>query len=212
MGREFIDLFDDWADHYDETVNGNDNEYHEVFDDYDTILSRVAGQAQGNVLEFGVGTGNLTAKLLEAGHPMVGVEPSKAMRQKAQERFPQLRLFDGDFLQFPEFDQPIETIVSTYAFHHLTDEEKRKAVRMYSEILPTGGKIVFADTVFEHEPGQIALLERVKLQGYENLFHDLKTEYYTFRSQLEQMFMDNGFDVTFSQLNRFVWLINAVKK
>lgn len=212
MGREFIDLFDDWADHYDETVNGRDNEYHEVFEDYDTILSKVAGLAKGTVVEFGVGTGNLTAKLYEAGHGVYGVEPSKAMRAKAQERFPGLMLSDGDFLQFPSFDRSVETIVSSYAFHHLTDEEKREAVRKYGEILPSGGKIVFADTVFEDESAKAEILQRAETQGYMNLLDDLKTEYYTFRDVLKQIFSENGFRVTFSQLNRYVWLIDAVKE
>lgn len=211
MGREFVDMFEDWAASYDETVNDQDNEYHEVFENYDMILSNVAEKAKGTTLEFGVGTGNLTSKLRQAKHTVYGIEPSAAMRKKSQARFPDMNISDGDFLQFPEFDEPVETIVSTYAFHHLTDDEKRLAIRKYSERLPKGGKIVFADTVFENEETKENLLKRVEEQGYENLLHDLKTEYYTFRNLLEDMFTDNGFSVAFTQLNRYVWLIEAEK-
>ncbi|HET7657186.1 MAG TPA: class I SAM-dependent methyltransferase [Bacillales bacterium] len=212
LGREFVNLFDHWAENYDETVNGKDNEYHEVFEDYDLILTKVTELAKGTVLEFGVGTGNLTDKLLQAGLYVYGVEPSTAMREKAKARFPELEVADGDFLQYPAFEKTIETIVSTYAFHHLTDEEKRLAIRKYGDFLPSGGKIVFADTVFADESAKADLFERVRKQEYENLLHDLQTEFYTFKNVLEQIFTQSGFDVSFMQLNRYVWLIDAVKR
>ncbi|HEU5140912.1 MAG TPA: class I SAM-dependent methyltransferase [Bacillales bacterium] len=211
MGREFVDMFEDWADSYDDTVNNRDNEYHEVFENYDLILTKVADRAKGRTLEFGVGTGNLTEKLRERGHEIYGIEPSKAMREKAGRRFPEMKLVDGDFLQYPEFEHPVETIVSTYAFHHLTDDEKRLAIHRYSERLPKGGRIVFADTLFENEEAKKAILSRVEEQGYDNLLYDLQTEYYPFLDTLKEMFTANGFSVNFKRLNRYVFLIEAVK-
>ncbi|MCF6138031.1 class I SAM-dependent DNA methyltransferase [Pseudalkalibacillus berkeleyi] len=212
MGREFIDLFDEWADSYDETVSGKDNEYHEVFEKYDEILERVASEASGTVLEFGVGTGNLTNALIEKKRNVIGVEPSPGMRKKTNERFPDTEVLDGDFLSFPEIDVPINTIVSTYAFHHLTDEEKEKAIHNYGKLLGNNGKIVFADTVYEHEQAKKELHDRVKKQGYLNLLHDLQTEYYTTMGVLSDIFTQNGFEVQFERLNRYVWLMSAVKK
>lgn len=212
MGREFVDLFDHWAEHYDDTVKGIDNEYHEVFENYNEILEEVTKHTKGNVIEFGVGTGNLTEKLLQAGHAVFGVEPSRAMRDKVRERFPGLVLSDGDFLDFPVFDRSIDTIVSTYAFHHLNDEEKLCAVHMYSEMLPVDGKIVFADTIFADKSAKTELLERVQNQGYEDLLQDLNTEFYTFHSVLKHIFEECGFEVFFTKMNRYVWLINAMKK
>ncbi|HET7628372.1 MAG TPA: class I SAM-dependent methyltransferase [Bacillales bacterium] len=212
MGREFVELFDEWAESYDETVSSRENEYHEVFEHYDEILAEVVRCAEGTVLEFGVGTGNLTEKLLKAGHRVIGIEPSPMMRKKAQNRLPGLKLFDGDFLHYPALDEPIDTIVSTYAFHHLTDSEKQTAVRRYGKQLPKGGKIVFADTVFDNENAKLALFERVKQQNYLRLLHDLQTEYYTFRQALEEIFTASGFAVQFTRLNRYVSLMEAEKK
>lgn len=211
MGREFVNLFDQWAHSYDNTVSGQD-EYHEVFADYEKILNKVAEHAKGTVLEFGVGTGNLTEKLLEKGHQVYGVEPSAAMRAKAKIKFPNLKLVDGDFLQFPKPEETVDTIVSTYAFHHLKDEEKAEAVRNYSQWLPKDGKIVFADTVFENEYRRKQIIERVKEQGYDHLLNDLQTEYYPMLDPLKQMFSVNGFEVEVSSLNHYVWFIHAVKK
>lgn len=212
MGREFIDLFEKWADSYDETVHGKDNEYHEVFEHYDEILNRVVDASSGTVLEFGVGTGNLTQKLREKGRNVIGVEPSPAMREKASKRFPDLTLLNGDFLSFPELDVPVDTIVSTYAFHHLTDEEKNEAIRNYGKLLGNNGKIVFADTLYEQEQAKQDIHERVKKQGYSNLLEDLQREYYTTIGVLSESFQTHGFEVSFERLNTYVWLINAVKK
>ena len=80
MGREFVDIFDEWIYSYDASVAGEDPEYREVFERYDEILQDVTSKAIGTVLEFGTGTGNLTAKLVDAGHQVIGIEPNTVMR------------------------------------------------------------------------------------------------------------------------------------
>ena len=151
MGREFDELFNNWAPTYDETVMGNNIEYREVFLHYDEILDEVASRAIGTVLEFGVGTGNLTKRLIDRGHKVYGVEPSEEMRAIAKRKIPGLQVWDGDFLNFPEINEPINSIVSSYAFHHLTDEEKSEAISIYAKMLKHGDKIVFADSIFENK-------------------------------------------------------------
>ncbi len=211
MGREFIDLFERWADSYDTTVAGQDEEYRDVFKGYDRILSAVAHASSGHVLEFGVGTGNLTSILLNVGLDVTGVEPSKAMREKASERLPDITFHDGDFMAFPTPTKPVQTIVSTYAFHHLTDEEKEIAIHKYSQLLGQNDKIVFADTAFKDENARIEMHEKVKAKGYFNLLQDLQTEYYTTIPVLKELFQKHGFRVVFTQLNDFVWLMEAIK-
>ena len=211
MGREFIPLFDDWAEFYEETVSGHDIDYKEVFENYDKILQTVALRSNGSVLEFGVGTGNLTEKLVSLGRVVYGVEPSKAMREKTKARFMDMHLFDGDFINFPELPGKVDTIVSTYAFHHLTDEEKDTALKLYSTLLDDHGKIVFADTAFENETHREERHRIVKEQGHENLLADLKREYYTTLEILERLFEKNGFQVSFEKMNSYVWLMEAVK-
>ena len=47
MGREFVDIFDGWADSYDASVSGKDPEYRDVFEGYETILNEVAKRVSG---------------------------------------------------------------------------------------------------------------------------------------------------------------------
>src|SRR5690606_8870910 len=153
MGREFLEVFEGWAETYDSTVTGHDVEYKEVFSRYDDILNDVVQKSGHVVLEFGVGTGNLTQKLLNENKTVYGVEPSKPMREIAIEKLKgySLKIDDGDFIVFKKPEEQIDTIVSTYAFHHLNDTEKNQAFIEYSNILEKGGKIVFADTMFENK-------------------------------------------------------------
>jgi putative AdoMet-dependent methyltransferase len=211
MGREFLEAFEEWAEYYDATVTNHDNEYREVFKNYEQILDRVARYSKGHVLEFGVGTGNLTVRLLKAGLEVTGIEPSPAMRGKAIAKLHgQTNIVDGDFLDF-QIEKPVDTVVSTYAFHHLTDEEKQKAIRVYSKLLHQGGKIVFADTMYQSKEAHQQAIQDAKDAGLLKLATDLATEYYTTIPFLQDVLEQNGFQASFERCNQFVWIVEAEK-
>src|SRR5690625_5156970 len=100
MAEQFNELFDEWAASYDDTVHGGDIEYREVFRNYEKILDTIAERSQGFVIEFGVGTGNLTKKLLDKQLEVVGVEPSTNMRKIAQHKLQNTPIVKGNFLSF----------------------------------------------------------------------------------------------------------------
>ncbi|MFT4412728.1 class I SAM-dependent methyltransferase [Fredinandcohnia humi] len=214
MGREFLTIFEGWADSYDSTVHGHDEEYREVFARYDDILNAVVERSGKIVLEFGVGTGNLTQKLLANEKKVFGIEPSKPMRDIALEKLRnhEVRIEDGDFLVFNQPKEQVDTIVSTYAFHHLNDVEKNQAISQYGMFLQKGGKIVFADTIFENEQTYSSTIEAAKHKGYLNLAKDLETEYYTTIDVLKEIAVRNGFAVSFTRFNHFVWVMEATKQ
>ncbi|KGX88232.1 class I SAM-dependent methyltransferase [Pontibacillus litoralis] len=213
MGREFIDLFNGWAESYDRTVAGENVQYQEVFAGYDDILNAVVDYTDGaNVLEFGVGTGNLTRKLINANYKVFGVEPSFEMLRIGQLKVPEAIIQEGDFLQFATPQVPVHSIVSSYAFHHLTDEEKEQAMKLYANILPEEGVVVFADTVFESEKAKKHSIERAIAAYHHDLADDLATEYYSDIPTLTDICRNQGFDVTFQQLNTYVWLMVAKKR
>ncbi|WP_096435627.1 class I SAM-dependent DNA methyltransferase [Alteribacter populi] len=212
MGREFVDLFDRWADSYDDTVHGVDDEYREVFSSYDAILQAVANGASGNVVEFGVGTGNLTQELKAKGLHVTGVEPSAKMREIAREKHPDVSIIEGDFLDHPPIETGVDTFVSTYAFHHLTDEEKKTAAGHFFTALNPSGKVVFADTMFIDETAKQRMINQALKNQYVNLAEDLKTEYYSTIPVLSEIFKEAGFEVGFVSMNSYVWLMTAVKE
>lgn len=212
MGREFVDIFDGWADSYDASVSGKDPEYRDVFEGYETILNEVAKRVCGTIIEFGTGTGNLTAKLVEAGNSVIGIEPNTKMLKVTAERFPSIKVIDGDLLEFKIGHENIDAIVSTYVFHHLTDDEKGIALKKYASLLPTNGKVVFADTVFLTEEAKQVQISKERKRGYLNVVEDLEREYYTTIPVLKELFTKAGFHVGFVKMNDYVWLMDATKK
>ncbi|MFS0752279.1 class I SAM-dependent DNA methyltransferase [Oceanobacillus sp. 1P07AA] len=211
MGREFIDIFEDWAPLYDDSVTGKDAQYEKVFEHYDQILSEVVEKSQHRVLEFGVGTGNLTKQLLKEGKSVIGIEPSTAMREIAQKKLPDITILDGDFINFPKLTMPIDSIVSTYAFHHLTDEEKEQAIRQFQEVLEPKGVVVFGDTMFETIEAKQEQIDLAREQGFDELAEDLEREYYPTIETVRNAFEKYHFHVSFKQMNDFVWIIRAKK-
>ncbi|MBU9710256.1 class I SAM-dependent DNA methyltransferase [Evansella tamaricis] len=214
MGREFVELFDRWAESYDSTVSGMDEEYKEVFENYGAILQNVANRVHGRIIEFGVGTGNLTKFILAKTDEYTGVEPSEKMRNAASEKLPNTKIISGDFINFPVpvTDQPVDAFVSSYAFHHLTDGEKQIAANKYGSLLKTGGKVVFADTIFMNGDHHGQMIRDAEKRHFFNLAEDLKTEYYTTIPTLTTIFENAGFDVSFQSMNKFVWILEATKQ
>ncbi|WP_214711405.1 trans-aconitate 2-methyltransferase [Exiguobacterium sp. s55] len=208
MGLQFMDIFKEWASEYDATVTGHDEQYREVFAGYETMLHEVVDQLEGRVMEFGSGTGNLSAKILER-HELISVEPSPEMRAVAAEKL-QLDIVDGDFLNYPT-DQQVDTIVSSYAFHHLTDDEKRTGIRSYVEHLDAP-RFVLLDTMFASPTAKRDILDWAEANGYTDLLEDLNREFYPYTQTIQAMLEANGYTVTLTQKNKFVWLVVATKQ
>ncbi|WP_312093337.1 class I SAM-dependent methyltransferase [Niallia sp.] len=210
MGKEFLEIFEQWADSYDDSLT-NDKEYEAVFRHYDRILTNVAERSAGHVVEFGPGTGNLTLKLIEKGLTVTAIEPSPAMRRLAKDKIgTKAQLIEGDFLHF-KLDSTPNTFVSTYAFHHLTDQEKDEAIKQYSNLLPKGGKIVFADTMYVTKEAHYQAIKGATGKGQNNLAEDLQREYYTTIPILTEILEKNGFSARFEKMNDFVWIMEGKK-
>ncbi|GAA0380077.1 class I SAM-dependent DNA methyltransferase [Bacillus horti] len=208
--KDFNPLFNEWASSYDQTVEDKDGEYNEVFENYADILAQIVGhlpQQAGRVLEFGVGTGNLTQQLVHKGHTVIGVEPSVEMRKVVQQKGIEVDLREGHFLDIPmQEEEKVDAIVSSYAFHHLTLREKQRALESLKKYMQAHTLIIFADTSFEDEGKKLEIMERAERQGKPNLLEDLKTEFYETIEDLEEIYKASGFDVDFEQKNRYVWI------
>lgn len=212
VGREFLPVFSNWAETYDAFVTGKDPAYAAVFENYSKVLGKIAVQSGEKIIEFGSGTGNLTLQLLHQKKRVMAVEPSPAMRKKASSKLPKgFTQYDGDLLEFPEPPFTPDTIVSSFVFHHLNSEEKRAAIEKYYALLPQGGKVIFADTMFLSLQAFQAILRDAKEQGYDALLEDLISEYYPLISELEALFKGAGFTVSFEQQNSYAWLVTAYK-
>lgn len=108
------------------------------------------------VLELGVGTGTLTAQILE-GFPqaqLTAIDLSPRMITRARAKLRPYRdrvdLVAGDLGTFEE--APYDVVVSSLAIHHLSDGEKWRLFRRVFRCLSPGGYFGDADDHLPEDP------------------------------------------------------------
>lgn len=148
--------FDLWAQDYDKSVGLSEEANSYPFAGYKKVLgeifNRILAGTGRNVLDLGLGTGTLTAKLYEHGCTIWGQDFSKRMLEIAQAKMPDAHLYQGDFsrgLVEELAAQKYDCIVATYTLHHLTDPEKVDFLRTLLSRLRPGGRIYIGDVAFE---------------------------------------------------------------
>ena len=149
--------FDLWADGYDKAVGLTYEEDKYPFAGYKEVLGNiyqtVMEKQHPRVLDFGFGTATLTAKLYEQGCDIFGQDFSQRMIELASEKMPGAKLYQKDFsegLAEPLLKQQYDYIITTYALHHLTDEQKVVFLRNLFTVLKDNGKILIGDVAFEN--------------------------------------------------------------
>lgn len=204
-----MDVFKEWANHYDAAVEGHDPEYHDVFVNYPFMLKEAAKRATGKTIEFGPGTGNLTLLLLAKDLELTAIEPSPEMTIIGEKKTG-LTFQKGDFLNFSA--DSADTIISSFAFHHLTDEEKEKAISRYASLLSDHGQIIILDTLFNNKQEKEEIIRSYTQQGHLGLVDNLKTEYYPLKEVMTGIAARHGFSYESIQFNPFAHLQILKKK
>lgn len=148
--------FNLWADNYDKTVQISEENNLYPFAGYKKILNVIFNEAMqkenSEILDIGFGTGVLTSKLYSNGHQIDGVDFSSKMISIAQSIMPNANLIEWDFsMSLPReiLGKKYDSIISTYALHHLTDEEKITFITNLIPLLKKDGKIFIGDVSFE---------------------------------------------------------------
>lgn len=178
--------FNLWAEGYDVSVGLSDESNTYPFAGYKRVLNRVYQMVlekdQPAVLDIGFGTGALTAKLYERCCEIWGQDFSQRMLELARQKMPGAHLYLGDFsnglceaLRKRRYD----AIISTYALHHLTDEQKIPFVRGLLELLNAGGQLIVGDVAFE-TPDELQACRAKSGSGWDD------EEYYWVYSEIQK--------------------------
>ncbi|QQY79663.1 putative AdoMet-dependent methyltransferase [Keratinibaculum paraultunense] len=201
--------FDLWADGYEKSVqlNEEDNEYPFVGykDVLGTIYNIVHRKEKAKILDIGFGTGVLTKKLYDDGYKIYGIDFSQRMIEIAKEKMPLAKLFQYDFFKgLPKELESIQFdyIISTYAMHHLEDEDKIKLINKLEEYISRDGRIIIGDVAFQTRE----LLEQCKAK-YENYWDD--EEIYFVFNELKEFFPKE--DISFTTISHCAGIIQLRK-
>ncbi len=163
--RAHVQLFDDWAERYDQSVCSDDGFPH---DGYDQVLEKIvhlaAAEPCWRVLDLGVGTGNLAERFVALGCTVWGVDFSSKMLEKARAKLPQARFVQVDLLgDWPgELDRRFDCIVSSYALHHFDLPTKLDLLqRLVRRYLAADGRIIVGDIAYP----TVQIRERERQRG-----------------------------------------------
>jgi putative AdoMet-dependent methyltransferase len=157
------------AGNYDKDVR---NEADPIRTGYRDVLSWVVQQAQitssSRVLELGSGTGNLSELIASCGE-LVSVDVSENMEAIATRKVRHLanrRFIKADILEaFSQELGKFDAVISTYAVHHLTDQEKRRLFALVFDHLLPGGAAVFGDLMVQNGSEKEEKIQQYLVKG-----------------------------------------------
>jgi SAM-dependent methyltransferase len=165
---------------HDTEVDGYDadvaDESNPVRDGYAATLDWVIGAAAAGpadvVVDLGTGTGNLAARLGPVGR-LVCVDVSTGMLSVARPKLPaDTEYVEADLLEFVDRAPSFDVVISTYAIHHLTADEKIVLLEGLFRCLRAGGRIAIGDLMVASVDAVADLRARLAHPDVDEMFAD----------------------------------------
>ena len=174
-------LYDRFSPRYWVTWGLGENETHQQY--LQKFLKRVV--PGGAILSAACGAGRYDGLLLDAGHPVIGIDQSAGVLARAKEHFPEVR-YEKMALQDMHFWEMFDGIICMDAMEHIPPEDYPGILRGFQEALKPGGVLYFtADREEEPDFDLKAYYERAKASGLPVVFGEVVDEA-AFEQAMEQ--------------------------
>ncbi|MED1724017.1 MerR family transcriptional regulator [Brevibacillus parabrevis] len=203
--NQIANYYDDWVTSESQSFNAHQS--------YETVLDEVVaalGPIHGEIgLDAGTGTGNLAKRLVSQGAIMSGFDQSPQMLNRCRSKLPAMETKLGTFFAFPFLENRFDFVATSYALHHLDDEQKLLALAECRRVLKPTGRLVIADFMFVDEGHRQAHIAELTREGKDEAIMQIHDRFYADRSRLLAELDALGFQIEAKQLTVYTHLLIA---
>ena len=219
-----LENYDKRAETYDQEMISKFGEYY--FRVIRKMVEFIKPKSQDVVLDIGAGTGAVSFALAPYVKRVIAVDISESMLEEAKRKaqdsnIENIEFVVGDFLNL-NVDEKVDAIVSNIALHHLTDEDKAKAIVNMASLLNDSGRIVLGDVIIFFDTTQkqadevLDVIEeyfgRKKSKAIKRLREVFRKRHPATYETLEKCFTDAGFKIDkVEKIFSIIGIIRAVK-
>ncbi len=210
MKSQYSEYFnhDEDADFFDEDVQ---NENNPVRTGYSEILriTRSLVPSGSRVLDLGCGTGN-TILALKSPASVTAVDVSEKMMEIAGTKLPgrNIEYIRDDILHFVDSNdlRSYQYIVSTYALHHLTPDEKNKFLKILAEKTSGHVRILIGDLMYENRRDLERLIEKYR-NTHPDVLEGFSLEFYWNVEETKSAVCRLDLSAEFKRISDLSWFV-----
>ncbi|MEZ2657849.1 MerR family transcriptional regulator [Aneurinibacillus aneurinilyticus] len=161
-------------------------------------------------LDIGTGTGNLAGRFSDKGISIAGVDQSREMLAQCRSKYPKMETKLGNFLALPYVDSQFDFVVTSLAFHHITNEQQPLALEEMKRVLKPSGRICITDLMYESIEDRERDIKRLKQQGQEEAIHLMENKHYAFLPDVLYWFEENDYITKHKRIDNLLYIVYAV--
>ena len=118
------------------------------------VLDALAIKQGDTIIDFGSGTGTFAIEAAKRGARVHAIDVSETMLARAKSKADQegvsgIEFHNAGFLTYEHSDSSVDSIVTTFSFHHLPDFWKGVSLKRIYRMLKVGGQLYIHDVIIE---------------------------------------------------------------